>query len=132
MPNIGSTELILVLVVILLLFGAKRLPDTARSLGRSMRILKAETKGLRDDDARPGETTVHAEQLPPPPPQYGQPQPAQPQYGQPHHGQPQYGQPPQAQAPYVTPEQGQPAAGSSAPGAAHGDTSGGPAQPPRS
>jgi sec-independent protein translocase protein TatA len=37
-------------VVLVLLFGAKRLPDAARSLGRSMRILKAETKGLADDD----------------------------------------------------------------------------------
>ena len=34
-------------VVLVLLFGAKRLPDAARSLGRSMRILKAETRGLR-------------------------------------------------------------------------------------
>ena len=42
---------ILVLVVVLiLLFGAKRLPDAARSLGRSMRILKAETRGLAEDD----------------------------------------------------------------------------------
>jgi sec-independent protein translocase protein TatA len=42
---------ILVLVVVLiLLFGAKRLPDAARSLGRSMRILKAETRGLTEDD----------------------------------------------------------------------------------
>ncbi len=38
------------LVVVILLFGAKRLPDAARSLGRSMRILKAETKGLAEDD----------------------------------------------------------------------------------
>lgn len=37
-------------VVLILLFGAKRLPDAARSLGRSMRIIKAETKGLVDDD----------------------------------------------------------------------------------
>ena len=37
-------------VVLVLLFGAKRLPDAARSLGRSMRILKAETKGLAGDD----------------------------------------------------------------------------------
>lgn len=50
MPNLGPTELILILVVLILLFGAKRLPDTARSLGRSMRILKSETKGLRDED----------------------------------------------------------------------------------
>ena len=42
---------IAVLVVLLiLLFGAKRLPDAARSLGRSMRIIKAETKGLAEDD----------------------------------------------------------------------------------
>ncbi|HEX5741676.1 MAG TPA: Sec-independent protein translocase subunit TatA [Pilimelia sp.] len=40
---------ILVLVaVLILLFGAKRLPDAARSLGRSLRIIKAETKDLVD------------------------------------------------------------------------------------
>lgn len=43
---------VVIAVVVLLLFGAKRLPDAARSLGRSMRILKAETKGLRDDDPK--------------------------------------------------------------------------------
>ncbi|MET0494164.1 MAG: Sec-independent protein translocase subunit TatA [Actinoplanes sp.] len=37
-------------VVLVLLFGAKRLPDAARSLGRSLRIIKAETKGLVDDN----------------------------------------------------------------------------------
>ena len=65
-------ELVLVLLVILVLFGAKRLPDSARALGRSMRILKAETKGLRDDsdtDLSDGtarrDTTVTAEPLPP-------------------------------------------------------------------
>lgn len=41
---------LLVALAGILLFGAKRLPDSARSLGRSMRILKAETKGLRDDE----------------------------------------------------------------------------------
>ena len=53
MPNLGTTEIIIIAVVILVLFGAKRLPEMARSLGRSARILKAETKGLRDDDTRP-------------------------------------------------------------------------------
>jgi sec-independent protein translocase protein TatA len=43
-------HIIVLVVVLLLLFGAKRLPDAARSLGRSMRIFKAETKGLLDDD----------------------------------------------------------------------------------
>ena len=38
-------------VVLVLLFGAKRLPDAARSLGRSLRIIKAETKGLIDENS---------------------------------------------------------------------------------
>ena len=42
----------ILVVVLVLLFGAKRLPDAARSLGRSMRILKAETKGLAEDDVQ--------------------------------------------------------------------------------
>ena len=46
----GGWELVLVVLVIMVLFGAKRLPDASRSLGRSLRIFKAETKGLRDDD----------------------------------------------------------------------------------
>lgn len=50
MPNLGATEIIIIAVVILVLFGAKKMPDAARSLGRSMRIFKAETKSLRDDD----------------------------------------------------------------------------------
>ena len=45
----GGWELVLVVVVIMVLFGAKRLPEASRSLGRSLRIFKAETKGLRDD-----------------------------------------------------------------------------------
>src|SRR5688572_10524397 len=65
MAGLGTTEIILILIVILLLFGAKRLPDSARSLGRSLRIFKAETKGLREDlDTKdPAETRTQA--LPP-------------------------------------------------------------------
>jgi sec-independent protein translocase protein TatA len=39
----------IVILVVILLFGAKRLPDVARGVGRSMRIFKAETEGLRTD-----------------------------------------------------------------------------------
>ena len=42
-------HLFIVVGILVLLFGAKKLPDAARSLGRSMRILKAETKGLTED-----------------------------------------------------------------------------------
>ncbi|GAA0676049.1 hypothetical protein GCM10010193_31390 [Kitasatospora atroaurantiaca] len=44
-------HLLVVLAVIILLFGSKKLPEMARGLGKSMRILKAETKALREDDA---------------------------------------------------------------------------------
>ncbi|MEI8260112.1 MAG: Sec-independent protein translocase subunit TatA [Actinomycetes bacterium] len=47
--GIRLPELLIIGAIILLLFGAKRLPDAARGLGRSMRIFKAETKGLIDD-----------------------------------------------------------------------------------
>jgi sec-independent protein translocase protein TatA len=50
MRNLGPTEIILIILVIVLLFGAKKLPDLARGSGRALRIFKAETKGLLDDD----------------------------------------------------------------------------------
>lgn len=47
--NLRGWEWLIIVALILLLFGAKRLPDAARGLGRSLRIFKAETKGLVDD-----------------------------------------------------------------------------------
>ena len=46
----GVPEMILILLVLVLLFGAKKLPELARGSGRALRIFKAETKGLMDDD----------------------------------------------------------------------------------
>ncbi|MDT0459777.1 Sec-independent protein translocase subunit TatA [Streptomyces sp. DSM 41527] len=43
-------HLILIIAVLVLLFGSKKLPDMARGLGRSMRILKAEAKTLKADE----------------------------------------------------------------------------------
>ncbi len=48
--NLGPKEVIILLIVVLVLFGAKRLPDSARSLGRSMRIFKSEMKEMKADD----------------------------------------------------------------------------------
>lgn len=53
MPNLGWMEIILILVVILLLFGAKKLPDLARSVGRSARIFKSEVKELQNENEQP-------------------------------------------------------------------------------
>ena len=59
--DVGAPEILLVLVVIVLLFGAKKLPELARGSGRALRIFKAETAGLvdehRDDDASPNVTS---------------------------------------------------------------------------
>jgi sec-independent protein translocase protein TatA len=43
-------HVIVVLVVLLILFGAPKLPEFARSLGKSLRILKEEAKALTSDD----------------------------------------------------------------------------------
>ncbi len=48
--NLGPREVVILLIVVLILFGAKRLPDSARSLGRSMRIFKSEMKEMRTED----------------------------------------------------------------------------------
>ncbi|WP_436499329.1 Sec-independent protein translocase subunit TatA [Actinokineospora sp. HUAS TT18] len=48
--NLGPWEILIIAVVIVLLFGARKMPAMARSLGQSMRILKAETKGMREDE----------------------------------------------------------------------------------
>ena len=88
-------------VVLVLLFGAKRLPDAARSLGRSLRIIKAETKGLIDENNDVAEKAEpqHSRQ-----PLNGEVyQPGQQSYQQPPQG---YQQPQQPQAqPFVDPVQ---------------------------
>ncbi|CAM3954464.1 Sec-independent protein translocase subunit TatA [Janibacter anophelis] len=51
MPSfLGPTEIILILLVILLLFGFKKLPDAARSIGKSARVFKAEVNEMKEED----------------------------------------------------------------------------------
>lgn len=55
-PMIGmpqGAEWLIILAIVVLVFGAAKLPDLARSSGQALRIFKTETKGLRDDDASP-------------------------------------------------------------------------------
>jgi sec-independent protein translocase protein TatA len=67
MPNIGPLELVVILVVVLLLFGAKRLPELGRSLGSGMKEFKDSVTGKDggSDTSRtelnPGEAPQHAE-----------------------------------------------------------------------
>jgi len=69
--ELSPWHLLILAAVVLVLFGAKRLPDSARSLGRAMRIFKSETRALQDgEEAAPG-------------------QPAQSQAAQPQAGPPQ-------------------------------------------
>ena len=53
MPNIGPLELIIVLVIILVVFGPKRLPGLGRSLGTGMREFKDSITGKDKDEERP-------------------------------------------------------------------------------
>ncbi|MFE3765367.1 Sec-independent protein translocase subunit TatA [Streptomyces sp. NPDC059104] len=47
--NLKPLEILLIIAVIVLLFGAKKLPEMARSLGKSARILKSEAKAMKKD-----------------------------------------------------------------------------------
>ena len=108
MGGLKPVHLLVLLVVILLLFGAKKLPEIAGSVGKSAKVFKKEIKELREDDdpatsyAATGGQPPQAYQ----PPQgqsqaYPQPQPQQypQQYAQPQ------GPPPVTQQPPAYPQQ---------------------------
>jgi len=109
------SHLLIVGVLLVILFGWKKLPDAARSVGRSMRIFKSEVSEMKNDgkESRPSPAageTVPGDVVPPPAPQ----QPAQQYAPQPA---PQYAPQPAAQpapqyapqpAPQYAPQQGQP------------------------
>lgn len=50
MPNLTGPHLIIILVIVLLLFGAPKLPGLAKSIGQSMRIFRGEVKNMKKDD----------------------------------------------------------------------------------
>ncbi len=53
-------KILIVALVIIVLFGSKKLPSAARSLGQSMRILKKEVQGLHEDEPEPGPPDAQA------------------------------------------------------------------------
>jgi sec-independent protein translocase protein TatA len=55
MGELSPWHLLIVAAAFVLLFGAKRLPDAARSVGKSLRIFKTEVKGLHDDEPQPAQ-----------------------------------------------------------------------------
>ena len=87
------SHLIIVAVLLVILFGWKKLPDAARSIGRSMRIFKSEVGEMKNDgkEARPSPAagdTVQGDVVPPQPTQPAQPAP-QPQAAAPQPSPPQ-------------------------------------------
>ncbi|MGV9350453.1 Sec-independent protein translocase subunit TatA [Streptomyces spiralis] len=63
--RLGAPEIILILVVIILLFGAKKLPDMARSLGKSARILKSEAKAMKEEGRTTSSAPAPGDEQPP-------------------------------------------------------------------
>jgi sec-independent protein translocase protein TatA len=77
--DLGWPELLIVAAIAMMLFGTKKMPDVARSIGRSMRIVKAELGGLRDEEpGTPEPTAAPAAAQPAAPPATAQAAPAAP------------------------------------------------------
>ncbi|RDV15022.1 twin-arginine translocase TatA/TatE family subunit [Pontibacter diazotrophicus] len=62
--GLGGTEVILILFVILLLFGAKRIPELAKGLGRGIREFKDATNEIKSEIEKPGKDEKAAAQRP--------------------------------------------------------------------
>jgi sec-independent protein translocase protein TatA len=77
MPTPSIPELLIIFAVLLLLFGAKRLPEMGKSLGRGMREFKDAVTGKDDDDEKPEPTSELPAQTtaPTPPPAASTPPP---------------------------------------------------------
>ena len=50
MPNIGPLEIVIVLIIVLVLFGAKRIPELGRSMGKGLREFRGSLAGKDDDE----------------------------------------------------------------------------------
>jgi sec-independent protein translocase protein TatA len=74
MPNVGPLELAIVLIIALVVFGPKRLPELGKSLGRGIREFKGSVTGEHDDDEPEPPAEIESPQPPPPPKESGEPE----------------------------------------------------------
>jgi sec-independent protein translocase protein TatA len=87
MPNVGPLEIAVVLVIVLIIFGPKRLPELGQSMGRGIREFKSSLSGEKDNDSpeenhRELEASQQAEASPPQPPPAAAESPAEPVEGE--------------------------------------------------
>lgn len=68
MPNLGAPEIIILILVVLLLFGGRKLPELARGSGRALRIFKSEVRASEDEDkqADVARREIDTAEFPPP------------------------------------------------------------------
>lgn len=57
MGNLGTPEILLILIVILIFFGAKKIPELAQGLGKGLREFRRAAKDIQEEIEKPGETT---------------------------------------------------------------------------
>lgn len=73
MPNVGPFELAIVLIIALIVFGPKRLPELGKSVGRGIREFKGSLSGENDDDEAAPPAKIESAQPPPPPSESAEP-----------------------------------------------------------
>jgi sec-independent protein translocase protein TatA len=71
MFGLGPVEMVLIFFVMLLLFGAKRLPELASGMGKGIRDFKRSLNGLDDESIQANQQQNYLAQTPPPPPAVG-------------------------------------------------------------
>ena len=88
MLGLGPFEMILVFAVLLLLFGAKRLPELASGMGKGIRDFKRSLNGLDEQSIQSNQQQSYLAQTPPPPPAVGAAPPSTTEVPAPPSGEP--------------------------------------------